>query len=246
MNSNDDIWVIVPCYNEEESIGGLLRRLLDEVPGVRVVVVNDGSSDNSVEVIRAVSSPRLTLLELPFNCGIGTAVQTGLQYAVRSGAQYAVKFDGDGQHLPEEIALLLEPLRKGSADLVIGSRFLTGNDGFKSTWQRRFGIRLFRWLIAVLSGETITDSTSGFRGYNRTALEYASIHYPAFDYPEPEETMLFLRNGFKVLEVSCKMAPRSGGLSSIRPHKAAYYMLKVCFAVLMEGIRRGNKSGRRS
>ena len=230
---------IIPCYNESESIAATINHLLECEPNIRAVVIDDGSSDNSASLIRNLHDPRITVIELPFNSGIGTAVQTGLLYALRSGANYAVKFDGDGQHLPEEIASLTRVLETGEADMAAGSRFLVAEDGgFKSTFLRRVGIKLFQWLTKLLTGKTITDSTSGFRAYNRQALEFAAHYYPAFDYPEPEESILFLRNGFRIKEVPCKMAPRSGGTSSIRPHKAIYYMLKVSLAVLMEGIRR--------
>ena len=138
----------------------------------------------------------------------------------------------------EEIELLLEPLRSGEADLVIGSRFLKKMDGgFRSSLFRRMGIRLFHILGILLVQTKITDATSGFRAYNKDALQFVAPNYPAFDYPEPEECILFLRNKFRVMEVACRMAVRQGGRSSIRPIKAIYYMLKVSLAMIMERFR---------
>ncbi|MCI5778633.1 MAG: glycosyltransferase family 2 protein [Lentisphaeria bacterium] len=206
-------------------------------PGIRIVVINDGSTDDTASRLRSLDIDGMTVIEMPVNSGIGNAVQTGLIFARRNGADYAVKFDGDGQHLPEEIAALMTPLLEKRADLVIGSRFLKKNDGFRSTFLRRVGIKFFRFLSVVLTGHVITDTTSGFRAYNRRALDFAAKYYPSFDYPEPEEGIMFLRNGLTVSEVACKMAERRAGKSSIRPLRACYYMVKVTFAMVMERMR---------
>lgn len=234
----DAVFAIVPCYNEGANIGNTLSDLLKTHPNINIVAVNDGSSDNTSDAISALQNERIVLLELPFNSGIGTAVETGLLYAVRHNADYAIKFDGDGQHLSSEIDLLLEPLRSKKADLTIGSRFL-GNvpGGFKSTFMRRLGIRFFSLLSWILTGKVMTDSTSGFRAYNREALAFAVKYYPAFDYPEPEENILFLRNRFRIQEVPCKMNIRESGRSSIKALKAIYYMVKVSLSMIMAASR---------
>ena len=237
MSSKESIFIIIPCYNEGENIRRTLTHLLSVRKDVKVIAINDGSADNTADEISAMNDPRVLLVELPFNAGIGTAVETGLLHAVRNSADYAVKFDSDGQHLAEEIELLLAPLKNGEADLVIGSRFLEKNEGFKSTFSRRMGIRLFYFLSWILTGTAMTDCTSGFRAYNRKALEFAAKYYPAFDYPEPEENILFFRNHFRLKEVACKMNIRQGGTSSIRPWKAVYYMIKVSLAMIMAAIR---------
>ena len=230
-------FIIVPCYNESECIAATLKHLSKSVPGAEIVAINDASSDNTLEILRLLDLPGLTVLNMPFNTGIGTVVQTGLLYALRNGAAYAVKFDGDGQHPADEIVKLLAPLLEKRADLVVGSRFLAGNNGFKSTACRRIGIRFFTFLSYLLTGRALTDCTSGFRAYNRRALEFAARYYPAFDYPEPEESILLLRNGYRVLEENTVMLARQGGSSSIRPGRAIYYMLKVGFAMIMERMR---------
>jgi len=231
------VFVIIPCYNESANIRRTLEHLLQVKPSVTAVVIDDGSSDNSADEVRAVTGKNVVLLELPFNCGIGTAVETGLLYALRHNADYAVKFDGDGQHLAEEIDLLLAALDNNEADMAIGSRFVSKIDGFKSTWMRRLGIGFFRMLSWLLTGQAIADSTSGFRAYNQEALKFAARYYPAFDYPEPEENILFLRNKYRIKEIPCRMNLRQGGRSSIRSLKAVYYMIKVALAMTMAALR---------
>ncbi len=222
----EKVFIIVPCYNEEECILSVLTNLRGKMPEAHIVAVNDGSKDRTLSLLRSFDDSRFTVLDLPFNCGIGVAVQTGLLFASRSGAEYAVKFDGDGQHPADGISALLKPIADGEADFVVGSRFLK-NEGFQSTRIRRVGIRFFYYLSYLLTGQALTDCTSGFRSYGSKALSFASINYPSFDYPEPEESILFLRNSFRVREVPVLMLERQGGQSSIRPHKAVYYMLKV-------------------
>ncbi len=229
--------IIIPCHNEAPCIASVLENLKKHMPEAHYVFVNDASTDRTEKIIRENADENVTVLTLPVNLGIGGAVQTGLLYAWRNEFDCAVKFDGDGQHLAQEIPLLLEPIRNGRADLVIGSRFLTDNAGFKSTFMRRLGIRIFRVLSRLLTGRTITDNTSGFRAYGKRALEFAAQYYPAFDYPEPEEVILFLHNHYQVEEVPAAMAERKGGKSSINFIKAIYYMIKVVFAVFMAALR---------
>lgn len=233
----EKIYAIIPCFNEGAVIRKTVEDLLAVRPDITAVVIDDGSTDNSVQEVRKILSDHVILLIQPFNCGIGTTVETGLLYASRHDADYAVKFDGDGQHLAEEIELLLQPLKRGEADMVIGSRFIERNSGFKSTFTRRIGIKFFQMLSWFLTGRGMTDSTSGFRAYNRDALDFAAKYYPSFDYPEPEENILFLKNKFILQEVPCKMNIRQGGTSSISPLKAVYYMIKVSLAMIIAALR---------
>lgn len=233
----EKIFIIIPCYNEAAAIKKTVEHLLTVKPNVTAVVVDDGSKDNSVEEVRKVVSGRVISLVQPFNCGIGTTVETGLLYAYRHDADFAVKFDGDGQHLAEEIELLLAPLRNDEADLIVGSRFLDGSEGFKSTFLRRIGIKFFQLLCWLLTHKNMTDNTSGFRAYNKKALAFAAKYYPSFDYPEPEENILFIKNKFRVKEIACKMNIRQGGTSSISAFKAVYYMIKVSLAMLIAASR---------
>jgi glycosyltransferase involved in cell wall biosynthesis len=227
--------IIIPCHNESACILNVLKDLRTFQPDARFVVVNDCSTDDTARLVAEDGSA--VLLNLPVNLGVGAAVQTGFLYALENGFDCAVKFDGDGQHSAQTIDSLLEPLRNGEADLVIGSRFLT-HDGFQSTVLRRMGISFFRLLCRLLTKRTITDNTSGFRAYNHEALAFASVHYPSFDYPEPEEVVLMGRNGFRLKEVPIVMHERKGGRSSLSsPVNSIYYMLKVSLAMVFAAIR---------
>lgn len=232
---NNDICVIVPCFNEEDNILKVLDDLSHHLPGCRIVVINDASTDGSAKKVS--QNPLAELISLPCNLGIGGTVQTGLKYAARHGFKYAVKFDGDGQHKASEIASLMKPVLDGIADVSIGSRFIGTGEGFQSTLPRRIGIGVFRILNSLLIGQIVTDNTSGFRAYNELALNFLARHYPSFDYPEPEEVVLLGRNSFRITEVSTPMEARNGGVSSINTMKSVYYMIKVILAILMVSIR---------
>lgn len=229
-----DLLVIIPAFNEEAS----LPRVLEGLPGsacglpVKVLVIDDGNPDRTPEVARARGA---TLISMPFNLGIGAAVQTGFKYARDRGHALAIQFDGDGQHRADQIEALIAPVVSGELDVVIGSRFL-GQGGDRSSFARRFGIRLLRRMNSVLTGQTITDSTSGFRAYGRRAIEFLAASYP-HDYPEPEAVFLLHRHGFRIAEVPAAMEPRQGERSSITVLSAMYYMIKVMLAILVEAIR---------
>lgn len=235
---NKKIALLIPCYNEEACISNVISSIMRKMPEAYLVIVNDASRDRSGEIVAeiAAENDHVILLDLPVNLGIGGAVQTAFRYAARHGFDYAVKVDGDGQHPVDQIPKLLAVLEENRADMVIGSRFLE-KEGFQSTFFRRLGITFFRYVNAFLIHQTITDNTSGFRAYNRQALEFAEEHYPSFDYPEPEEVVLMAKNGFRIMEVPTQMECRQGGVSSISPRKAVYYMLKVFFSVLMAASR---------
>ncbi len=226
--------IVIPAYNEAASIGRVLESLAALGRGFEVLVVNDGSRDDTVSEVRSHGSA--TVLDLACNLGIGGAVQTGFHYALRHDVDVLVKFDGDGQHLAQEIDKLLEPLLAGRSDVVIGSRFLV-DGGFKSTFGRRLGIRLLALVNSLFLGYRIHDNTSGFRAYNRKAIEFLAEHYPAIDYPEPEEVVLLVRNGFRVTETAVVMAPRQGGSSSISLGRSVHYMAKVLLAIMMVSLR---------
>lgn len=229
-----DIIVIIPAYNEGANIANVIRDI--ETLGIfcDILVVNDGSRDQT-GVTAAATMARV--IDLPANLGIGSAVQTGFKYASRSGYQVAIQFDGDGQHIAAEIPKLLRSLADRGADMVIGSRFLQSHDGFRSTFPRRIGIKIFEILNSLLIGQRITDNTSGFRAYNRKAIEFLAFTYPS-DYPEPEAVILLGKNGFRLAEVFTMMRERQGGDSSIAGLTGIYYMIKVLLAVLVTVLRK--------
>jgi glycosyltransferase involved in cell wall biosynthesis len=228
------VLVIVPAYNEEEAIGKVIDDLHTHVPDFDVLVVSDGSCDNTARIAKEKGA---LVVELPTNLGIGGAVQTGLKYAHRYGYDVAIQFDGDGQHLASEIDKLLGPLREGRADAVIGSRFLPGQkSSFQSTIGRRIGIWFFELLNSLLIRQWITDNTSGFRAYNKDVIDFMVYNYPT-DYPEPEAVILLGRNRFRIVEVPVEMRERMGGSSSIFGWRSAYYMIKVTLAIIMTALR---------
>jgi len=230
-----DILVIVPAYNEAESIGGVIADLktLDLNPDI--LVVNDGSWDGTYGAAKATR--QALVVNLPNNLGIGGAVQTGFKWAARNGYRIAIQFDGDGQHIAAEIPRLLKALEEQNAGMVIGSRFFEKHSGYRSTFTRRLGIRVFMAVNSLLIGQTITDNTSGFRAYSRRTIEFLARHYPV-DYPEPEAVILLGKNGFSIAEVSTRMQERQAGGSSITGMRSLYYMVKVLLAVLMTALRK--------
>jgi len=227
--------IIIPCYNEQDCIGSLIDQVAEFVPFAKILVIDDCSKDNSREIIR--KTKKAELLELPVNIGIGGTVQAGLKYANKYGYEYVVRLDGDGQHPPKYIKKMLMPLINDEADITIGSRFMILQSGFKSTFFRRLGIKIFSLLNKLILKRNITDSTSGYRAYNRQLIEFLDTNYPSFDYPEPEAVILLGKNGFRIAEVAVKMIDRIGGNSSIHSLKPVYYMVKVVFAIFMVALR---------
>lgn len=228
------ILIIIPAYNEEKNIAKVIKSLKDTNSGYECLVVNDGSKDNTQH--EAEASGLATVIQLPSNLGIGGAVQTGFKYAFYNDFDYAIQFDGDGQHLASEIPKILSPLQANDFDVCIGSRFIEKTLGFQSTFMRRIGIRIFEGMSRVLIRKKITDSTSGFRAYNKQAIAFLAANYPT-DYPEPETVILLGKNDFRIREVSVEMIERQGGESSISGLKSAHYMVKVILAMLMTAQR---------
>lgn len=228
-------YILIPCFNEEENIKALLQEIKTISQDYRIVVINDCSQDNTIE--RASEIENITLLNLPINLGVGGAVQAGLRFALEKHADFAVKIDGDGQHDPSYIQKVLEPLLNNEADIIIGSRFLATNDGYKSTFSRRLGIKILQKLYSALTGEKITDPTSGLRAYNKKALEFMAENYPSFDYPEPEEAILAVKNGLRLKEIPVIMRERKNGRSSISPLGSIYYMIKVIISMIFIRLR---------
>ena len=222
--------LIVPAYNEEESISNVVDSIMKA--GYDYVVVNDGSTDNTARICRR---EKYNLLNLSRNLGIGGAVQAGHLYALEHDYDVDIQFDGDGQHDVDCVSTLLECIEAGN-DLVIGSRFVSPSEGFKSTAVRRAGIKWLQSMISLRAGVVVTDATSGFRACSRRAIELFADNYPQ-DYPEPESIALAANYGLKIAEVPVTMHERQGGTSSIGPLSAVYYMIKVTLAVLMAGGR---------
>jgi glycosyltransferase involved in cell wall biosynthesis len=225
---------IVPAYNEEVSVG----RVIDEIrafdPGFDVVVVDDGSVDRTVGV---AADRGAHVVRLPFNLGIGGAMQTGYRFALEHGYDLAVQIDGDGQHDPHELPKILRPVLDGDADLVVGSRFSGDDEAFRSSPVRRIGIRIFASVVSAVVGQRVTDTTSGFRAVNRRGIVLFAADYP-HDYPEVEATIMCVKHKLRLAEVPVRMRERSGGRSSITAFRSVYYMAKVLLAIFVGLFRR--------
>ncbi len=224
---------IVPAFNEEASIAGVVGELQAFDPGLRVVVVDDGSTDRTAEIARASGAK---VISLPFNLGIGGAVQTGFRYAWEQGFDIAVRADGDGQHDPAELDAILRPVLADEADVAVGSRFI-GGDGYRSSRSRRAGIRLLAWIVSALTRQRITDPTSGFQAANRLGIRLFAADYP-HDYPEAEATVMVFKHRLRLQEVPVKMRARESGRSSITTVRSVYYMVKVVLAIFVALFRR--------
>lgn len=228
------VLVIIPAYNEQECIQGVVDDLVQNYPQYDYLVVNDGSKDNTLQILQ---ENRFSYLNLPGNLGIGGAMQSGYLYAYENGYDIAVQLDGDGQHDPAFIKDIIQPIIDGQADMVIGSRYLTG-EGFQSTGMRRLGIKIISTTIKLLCGKKVYDVTSGFRACNRKMTGFFSENY-AEDYPEPEAIIATVKQGGEVKEVPVLMRERQGGVSSISGWKAVNYMVKVELALLINALRKG-------
>ena len=234
------VLIIIPCFNEEKSIITLLLELLaiDSLNEyhVSIAVVNDGSVDKTAEVVEQFRKTNLVLLDLPVNLGIGGAVQTGFKYALENDFDIAIQVDGDGQHPPAEISKLLNVYQETQCNIVIGSRFIA-KQGFQSSGLRRMGIFYLRWLNKIFTQIDIYDITSGFRLFDKKAIELVARNYPD-EYPEPESLVIFAKAGFSIVETPVIMKSRQSGKSSIRYFSQLYYMIKVTIAMFFSYIRK--------
>jgi glycosyltransferase involved in cell wall biosynthesis len=231
MSSWTKSLAIVPAYNEEATIAAVIDGLRAHVPDYDVVVVDDGSTDATANTAERAGAP---VLRLPFNIGIGGAVQSGFRYALEGGYDFCVQVDGDGQHDPAEIARLREAMEADPGlDMVVGSRFLTSDHRYPAPVSRRTGIHVFAAVCSAIVRQRISDPTSGFRLCNRRAIELFARDYP-HDYPEVEAVLMLHWHRLRMREVPVRMHERGGGTSSLTGSgKSAYYMIKVLLAIFV-------------
>ena len=227
--------VIIPCYNEEGNIENTVKSLIKNK--LDYIIINDGSTDKTLEIIK---KNNFKYINLNNNLGIGAAVQTGYKYAANNNYDIAIQYDGDGQHDVNYIKKIIEPIEKGDADLVVGSRFVGEESEFKSTWIRRIGINILSLLFKIITKKDLKDMTSGFRACNKNIINMFAKAYPQ-EYPEPVTNLKVARSGFKLSEVPVKMKERKFGKSSISALKSTYYMINVIILFIVIALSKGDE-----
>ena len=234
MNSNRSYLAVVPAYNEEGTVAGVVEAIRERAPDYDVVVVDDGSTDATARVAEEAGA---RVVRHPFNLGIGGAVQSGFTYALEHDYERLVQIDGDGQHDPGELTRLSEAMAADPRlDMVCGSRFLTRDSDYVAPISRRTGIHIFAFLLSRIVGQRVTDPTSGFRLYNRRGIALFARDYP-HDYPEVEAVLMVHFHRLRMSEVPVRMFQRGGGVSSISSGKSVYYMIKVLLAIFVGLVR---------
>lgn len=231
------VLLIIPSYNEEENVLSNYKKILEynknNNDSYDAIVIDDGSKDNTRKICLENNIPCISLVH---NLGIGGAVQTGYKYALKNDYDIAVQFDGDGQHDINYVQKIIEPIEKEKCDMVIGSRFINKNSSeFKSSFARRFGIRIISFFIKVMTGKRIYDTTSGFRAVNKELIREFANTYPV-EYPEPVSTVEILKKNYIIKEVPVSMNERLNGTSSIKTWKNVYYMLNVIISIIATGF----------
>jgi glycosyltransferase involved in cell wall biosynthesis len=235
----DRVLIIIPAFNEEQALPAVLADLARADIGADVLVIDDGSADRTSEVARQGGARVATL---PFNLGIGGALRTGFRFAARNDYDCAIQFDADGQHLASEIPFLRAAIRQG-VNVVIGTRFARDDRAYTVGRVRGGGMRALRLLILVLSGIRLSDTSSGFRAFDRRAIEFFAASYPAEYMDSVEALLLALQSGLEVQEVPVRMRERQGGVASNRSWKLAYHYIRVV-VVLASSVRLSRRAAR--
>ena len=228
----NEFLIIIPAFNEEGAVGGVIREIQQIMPSAPTLVIDDASADGTAGVAATAGAE---VLRLPHHLGLGGCVQAGYKLAFELGYDYVIRVDGDGQHDPTDIPKILETLRKTGYQMVIGSRFCHG-EAIQTSFARTIGIRLFRLVLRPILGKPVNDPTSGFVGVNREALQVFTRSFP-LEYPEIETLVVLQRKRFRFQEIPCKMRPRKVGRSSITAAKSFYYIIHVLLGVFVNVLK---------
>jgi glycosyltransferase involved in cell wall biosynthesis len=239
-----DALIFIPAFDEEETVGDVVRSVRAELPDTDVLVIDDGSFDRTARQAREAGA---AVVELPFNLGLGAAVQTGYLYAQRRGYRFCAHLDADGQHRPADVRRLLDAVRRDECDLAVGSRYHSppggGPDGeeegpaYVPTFLRRAGTALFRSALSLVTRHRFTDTTSGLRAVNRRVIWLFASEY-AGDYPELESVHGLIRRGLRIKEIPVVMLPRAGGRSKFNPFNSAFFVFKGILVLFVGLFRR--------
>lgn len=241
--------VFIPAWNEADSVAAVIAGVRERLPDADLLVVDDGSTDATATVAAEAGA---TVASLPFNQGLGAALQTGYLYALREGHDFCAHLDADGQHPPTEVGRLLAEVYEDRADLVLGSRYreaggdegtseIAGED-YKPTLSRRIGTGVFRFFLTLATRQRFTDTTSGMRAANRRAIELFSESYSP-DFAEIESLQLAVREGLRVEEVPVRMLERTGGSSFLTPLRSAFFIFKGMIVLLVGQFRPRKERG---
>jgi hypothetical protein len=224
--------ILIPAFNEVGAIAGVIHEVRSAMRDVPILVVDDASTDGTDQSARSAGAD---VLRLPYHLGLGGGVQAGYKLAYELGYDYVIRVDGDGQHDPKYIPVLLKTLRETGCHMVIGSRFQNGNGGYTSS-VRAVGIWFFRLVLRPILGKPVRDPTSGFVGVNRQALQVFTGSFP-LEYPEIEALVVLQRKRFQFQEVPCPVRPRKTGRSTITAVKSLYYIFHVLLGVFVNVLK---------
>ncbi len=226
--------VLIPAFNEEKNIANVIRDIKKVSSGFDILVINDGSDDQTANV---VSKLGVNVISLPYNLGYGVALQSGFLYAREKGYDTVIQMDADGQHDPAYITKMLKEVQKGDVDVVIGSRFLE-DTSYKTTISKRLGMRFFGLLASIIVRKKITDPTSGFQVLKGDVIDFMSQDLFPPDYPDADMIILLNRAGYRIREVPVKMrsCPKNGKTMH-RGHKTVYYVLKMLLSIIVTLLR---------
>lgn len=241
MRASGGTLIIIPALNEAKNLTALLPKLQIRYPELDILIIDDGSVDATREVAK---KHRVVVLSHPFNLGYGAAVQTGYHYALEQHYQFVVQMDADGQHEPEDVATLLTPVQNNSCDLALGSRFLHA-DSYDPPWARKIGIRFFQWTTRLITGQRLTDPTSGFQAMNRRVLQVLTTpHFPE-DFPDADVLIMLHYYGMKIQEVPVRMHPPTGSSMHRGLWRPLFYMAKMSLSLLVTYSLKGHFYRRR-
>ena len=230
-----DVLIIIPAFNEEQRIGPVIRSVRTHISNAAVLVIDDGSTDDTAVVARSAGA---LVVRHGVNLGYGASLESGYKYALRQGYDILVQMDGDGQHVAEEIPKVLDPVLKGVVDISIGSRFLFEEQTYKTTIARRLGQRFFGSILYLLTGSKITDPTSGFQCLNKRAFDlFARGHFPD-DFPDTDVLLLAHFANLRIQEVPVAMQARGGGASMHSGLRPLYYIVKMMLSMFMVILNR--------